>query len=878
MRRRGTPPARALLARLRAFALAAALALALARCAGGLSLPTVLPSRSGVTPVLFKAERGAPGANVEGVSGGASGRGGAGGGARARRGGEGAGDAVDLGPVAFAGSGARSVLAYGHAAITRRWGAGAGGVDGAGGAPARERVLVAWMCGEGYIPRCDARWRRAARSALADDAAVLGTLADQFALETLFVAGAPPPGAAARAALAAERDAHGDVLTVSAPVAGAGADRPAARVASLVTYVTRFWPARHAFVVKADCGVLVRPAPLLKAARDAARAAGSGARLLAAKCMEPVRRASDVVLADSACYAALGAQAYTPGKEARGTSRGKTKRVAASPKRDSWAVSLLSPSAPPAVEEVIAAAAANGTGRKARFAGVDPSAYMLGSELVRVLAEAVAPRHVGTSEVASTALPEVLARSEAALLAHVLPDAVSARAMLRGCAGPRCTPEQTQWCSASDGSADSLAFVSELGAHALDGVARAVRSLGKLCFEECYAAANELARGAQAVRALLASRTPILPGTAPAIMPAAGGSNEADDGSALSVAAAVAAACGPIRARGEGVAELALNAASASAEGSGRGIPALLISLDGERSTGAEARLLARHGKVLRVPALDARNAVAAELDAAAAGASALVSLGVNSAGEIGCTVSHLRAAAMVVALDLPVALVAEDDASFELVDGSFGGAVAPDLAELPADFAVLQLLVHASCAELVALHSAWLEAGRPNAMEHARDSHHSTGAYLLSQRGARDIVSRFTRGGEETVRALMEWGREGGVSAHESGLSVSGDARALARLSRTVVELPYDLMLGRCASCGGCATADRCVVYSAEHHTGGVYVATPPRMVDTLAVGDSGSIHAKNKAYHLASRDFVLAWASAAMQCDALEAASGTT
>ena len=48
--------------------------------------------------------------------------------------------------------------------------------------------------------------------------------------------------------------------------------------------------------------------------------------------------------------------------------------------------------------------------------------------------------------------------------------------------------------------------------------------------------------------------------------------------------------------------------------------------------------------------------------------------------------------------------------------------------------------------------------------------------------------------------------------------------------------------------------------------------------MVDTLAVGDSGSIHAKNKAYHLASRDFVLAWASAAMQCDALEAASGMT
>ena len=59
--------------------------------------------------------------------------------------------------------------------------------------------------------------------------------------------------------------------------------------------------------------------------------------------------------------------------------------------------------------------------------------------------------------------------------------------------------------------------------------------------------------------------------------------------------------------------------------------------------------------------------------------------------------------------------------------------------------------------------------------------------------------------------------------------------------------------------------TADRCVVYG-DHHRGGVLVATPPPLVDTL--GDAGSIHMGHKAYHIASKDFVQEWLRSAKTC----------
>ena len=744
----------------RLLALVAAWAVAAGFAAAEVHLPSLLASRSGVTPprkreqaVQLRAAVAPPGAS-------------------------------HAAPLAFPAL-AQTVHAphsyvVGHEHVVRRWGAAQGG---------SRRVLVAWTC---EATRCGGVWRAAARRALAAEAAAAGV---QGGVDALFVTGGATAvmGRRAAALTEAEREAFGDVVAL--PVPAGGGPRRGLTVLALSAYLARYWGERFEYVVLAQCGVLVR----LSAALAVLPAPGSPPEpgLLAAKCLEAAYRASDVQLSESACFAALGVAAYAT--DTTGAS-GK----ASSSSRRPWAVAMADAQrVPRSTLEALNAAAASG------FAGADPKAILLGVGLVRALAE-YAER--------GAALSEADGESEAALLVRALAPNVTRRAMLRGCAMPGCVGDGERWCGeSSHGSPASLSFVAGLDADAMEGVVDALARVGKLCFTKCYAAAAALRRG--------------------------------DDAACGGMRAQLAP---PLDAAPQLLSQPTLPTVDAE-------LPVLLIALDGKRGAASEAQLRRRHPHLTRVGALDARGGAKGldAMDAAAQGAKTLVSGGTNSATEIGCSVSHLRAAAMVAALNLSAALVAEDDASFELAEHwAQPGLGAAYAAELPPDWAVLQLLVHAPCDEFVGLHAAWREAGRPPAMPHVHDTLHSTGAYLLSRRGAEAILRRFTD--PATLAALYDQAK---VARDASG----DDEQALAAsVAAAAARVRFDLSQG-CARCNGCVTADRCVVYG-DHHRGGVLVATPPPLVDTL--GDAGSIHMGHKAYHIASKDFVQEWLRSAKTC----------
>jgi GR25 family glycosyltransferase involved in LPS biosynthesis len=110
-----------------------------------------------------------------------------------------------------------------------------------------------------------------------------------------------------------------------------------------------------------------------------------------------------------------------------------------------------------------------------------------------------------------------------------------------------------------------------------------------------------------------------------------------------------------------------------------------------------------------------------------------------QSSGEIGCSLSHLRAAEMALELDDDYVMVMEDDIHLTFY-GSWRTTVKEIVSQAPADWQVLQLTINnvRVLRTLLGLGSSFVPW---------RKNHWSTGAYLINRKGCQRAVDEFTRG-----------------------------------------------------------------------------------------------------------------------------------
>ena len=107
-----------------------------------------------------------------------------------------------------------------------------------------------------------------------------------------------------------------------------------------------------------------------------------------------------------------------------------------------------------------------------------------------------------------------------------------------------------------------------------------------------------------------------------------------------------------------------------------------------------------------------------------------------QSSGEIGCSLSHLRAAEMALDIDAPYVLVMEDDIHLTFY-GRWKTSVDEIVSQAPKDWQVLQLTINnvRVLRTLMGLGVAFVPW---------RKNHWSTGAYLINRRGCRRTVEEF--------------------------------------------------------------------------------------------------------------------------------------
>ena len=110
-----------------------------------------------------------------------------------------------------------------------------------------------------------------------------------------------------------------------------------------------------------------------------------------------------------------------------------------------------------------------------------------------------------------------------------------------------------------------------------------------------------------------------------------------------------------------------------------------------------------------------------------------------QSSGEIGCSLSHLRAAEMALELDDDYVMVMEDDIHLTFY-GAWRTTVKEIVSQAPPDWQVLQLTINnvRVLRTLLGLGSSFVPW---------RKNHWSTGAYLINRKGCQRAVDEFTRG-----------------------------------------------------------------------------------------------------------------------------------
>ena len=107
-----------------------------------------------------------------------------------------------------------------------------------------------------------------------------------------------------------------------------------------------------------------------------------------------------------------------------------------------------------------------------------------------------------------------------------------------------------------------------------------------------------------------------------------------------------------------------------------------------------------------------------------------------QSSGEIGCSLSHLRAAEMALDIDAPYVLVMEDDIHLTFYE-RWKTSIDEIVSQAPKDWQVLQLTINnvRVLRTLMGLGVAFVPW---------RKNHWSTGAYLINRRGCRRTVEEF--------------------------------------------------------------------------------------------------------------------------------------
>ena len=116
-----------------------------------------------------------------------------------------------------------------------------------------------------------------------------------------------------------------------------------------------------------------------------------------------------------------------------------------------------------------------------------------------------------------------------------------------------------------------------------------------------------------------------------------------------------------------------------------------------------------------------------------------------QSSGEIGCSLSHLRAAEMALELDDDYVMVMEDDIHLTFY-GAWRTTVKEIVSQAPPDWQVLQLTINnvRVLRTLLGLGSSFVPW---------RKNHWSTGAYLINRKGCQRAVDEFTRGPNSSPR-----------------------------------------------------------------------------------------------------------------------------
>ena len=120
-----------------------------------------------------------------------------------------------------------------------------------------------------------------------------------------------------------------------------------------------------------------------------------------------------------------------------------------------------------------------------------------------------------------------------------------------------------------------------------------------------------------------------------------------------------------------------------------------------------------------------------------------------NTLSEIGCSMSHVNAIARAerhcAAVGCPMAVIMEDDVTAELTRFWTARALHTLAASLPENWAVVQLQLIAQKREWDELIESWRAQPSVLAVPHDRRRHFGTGAYLIHQRGMRQILQAFT-------------------------------------------------------------------------------------------------------------------------------------
>ena len=172
-------------------------------------------------------------------------------------------------------------------------------------------------------------------------------------------------------------------------------------------------------------------------------------------------------------------------------------------------------------------------------------------------------------------------------------------------------------------------------------------------------------------------------------------------------------------------------------------VPVLYINLDRskDRKVAFEAQMRRFKVKTFkRVPAFDGRKIFS---DAALRARTVELPKDMKqSSGEIGCSLSHLRAAEMALDIDAPYVLVMEDDIHLTFYE-RWRTSIEEIVRQAPKDWQVLQLTINN-----VRVLRTLMGLGAP--FVPWRKNHWSTGAYLINRKGCQRTVNEFCQTGKK--------------------------------------------------------------------------------------------------------------------------------